>query len=455
MAVTFNNTVFGAAQATTGAYLLNTFTGTSLLSGLTPVTINGSIDLPGSVVQVPSISIAGVTSVGAQGTYLGYSAASGGNYVYYFAVTAANIITPVVIGVTGAPALPALNVATPVLNANVTAPIGPNTPCYAAGTLIRTVRGEVAVEDLAIGDEVITASGGRRPIIWLGHRRTDCAGHPEPELVQPIRITANAVAPGMPARDLRISPDHALFFDTVLVQARFLVNGSTILRENVDAVTYWHVELETHDILVAENMPSESFLDVGNRWAFAEGGAVAALHPRFEGAEAAGHCAPLVTEGERLIAIRAWLTERARHLGARMTADPAIQLLADNILVTPLAVNDGCFVYAVPEGAEALRLVSRTAVPAETLLESTDTRRLGICVTALQLDGADIELDDPRLADGWNTVEDGFRWTSGEATLPLARSVMLRAHGLPAYPVAAPRLCEDVARPVMPLSRAG
>ncbi len=443
MAVTFTNTEFAAAQATTGTYLLNSFTGTSLLSGAVPVTINGTVDLPGSTVQV-SLNVLGVTSAGANGTYLGYSSAPDGNYVYYFSVTAADlVVNPVVIGVTGAATLPVLNVATPVVTTgSLTAPVGPNTPCYAEGTLIRTTRGDVAVEHLAVGDEIVTASGAHRPIKWLGHRHTDCAGHPQPELVQPIRIAAGAVAPGMPARDLRVSPDHALFFDDVLVQARFLVNGATITRDAVETVTYWHVELETHGILLAEGMPAESYLDVGNRWAFAEGGAITPLHPDFAGNGSDGHCAPLVTQGPRLATVRAWLAERARHLGARTTADPALQLLADGMVTTPVSVADGRFVYAVAEDVSSLRLVSRSTVPSEAMIDSLDARRLGMCVTALQLDGVDVRLDDPRLVEGWHEIELDRRWTTGAATLPPARMVVVTAHGLPSYPVAAPRLCE-------------
>ena len=440
MAVTFDNTVFSAAQSTSGLYLLNSFTGTSLLSGATPVTINGMIGAPGSTVQV-DINIAGVTNAGANGTYLGYSDASNGNFVYYFEVTGADIVTPVTIGVTTAATLPPLNVATPVITANVTAPISVIAPCYAQGTLIRTVLGDVAVEDLLVGDMIVTASGGQRPVTWLGHRRADCAGHPDPKRVLPIRIAAGAIAPGMPARDLRVSPDHALYLDDVLVQARFLLNGSTIVREDVVSVTYWHVELETHDVLIAENLPSESYLDVGNRWAFSEDSVVTSLRPDFAGTDGEGHCAPLVIGGERLKAIRSWLAERARHLGARTTADPAIQLLADGMVVTPLSVVEDRFVYAVPEGVTALRLVSRSAVPAEIAVNSTDDRRLGIAVEGLQLDGVTVALDDTRLGHGWNEAEAGFRWTQGDAALPVARLVVLTAHGLPAYPGATPRLC--------------
>lgn len=94
MAVNFDNTVFNASQATTGIYTLGGFTGTDLLSGATPVTINGSIDQPNSTVGV-NLNLAGVTAVGATGSYLGYSPADNDDYVYYFNVSGGGLVTPV------------------------------------------------------------------------------------------------------------------------------------------------------------------------------------------------------------------------------------------------------------------------------------------------------------------------------------------------------------------------
>ena len=83
------------------------------------------------------------------------------------------------------------------------------TACYAEGTVILTARGEVAVEALVAGDLVRTAGGATRPLKWVGHRRVECAHHPRPAEVMPIRVAAHSFAQGRPHRDLLLSPDHA------------------------------------------------------------------------------------------------------------------------------------------------------------------------------------------------------------------------------------------------------
>ena len=438
MPVTFDNATFGTGQSSTGPFLLQTYTGTEQLSGSIPVSINGMIDQPGSTVQV-TLNTANATEVGAVGTYLGFSDLGNGDYAYYCQVTGADLVTPVTIAVTGAAQLQPIGVAVPVNTSNVSAPVGPNTPCFVSGTHIRTVRGEIMVEDLAIGDEVVTVSGATQAIVWIGHRYTDCASHPHPHSVMPVRVRAGAVAPGMPVRDLVVSPGHKLFFDGILIDAEHLVNGSTIVRETVDEVTYWHVELATHDIMLAEGMPAESYLDCRNRSAFDNAPSVVDIHPEFAGEESDLLCAPVVREGARLHAVRSWLQARARHLGVRTTADCGLQLVADGLALTPVSVRDGRFEFEVPDGAESLRLVSRTGVPREMASDSVDARSLGLCVTGLMLNGAHMPVGDGRLGEGWHDAEeDGrYRWTDGNAALPPARWVAITAHGLPSYPIAA------------------
>jgi hypothetical protein len=187
------------------------------------------------------------------------------------------------------------------------------TACFAAGTLIGTGDGPRAVETLSPGDLVTSPWGELLPVIWTGHRRVDCRRHPRPETVWPVRVVAHAFGPGMPSRDLLLSPDHAVFAAPegsrgVLIPIRHLINGVSVVQQEVAEITYWHVELQRHAILFAEGLPAESYLDTGNRGAFIEAEGAMTLHPDFAAGIWNVHaCAPHVSTGPLLEAIHARL----------------------------------------------------------------------------------------------------------------------------------------------------
>jgi hypothetical protein len=141
--------------------------------------------------------------------------------------------------------------------------------CYYPGTGIRTPAGDVAVEDLAIGDVVVTADGRALPIRWIG-RNTVSTRFADPLRVLPIRIRAGALADSLPERDLLVSAEHALLVEDILVQAGALVNGLSIIREAdvPETFTYYHVELAEHALILAEGAPAETFVDNVHRSAF-------------------------------------------------------------------------------------------------------------------------------------------------------------------------------------------
>ncbi len=198
------------------------------------------------------------------------------------------------------------------------------TPCFLAGTALLTAGGPVAVEALVIGQGLVTASGAVRPIKWIGRRayaRRFARTNPH---LNPIVFQAHSLDDGVPARDLRVSREHAMALDGLLVPAWLLINDATIRTAPIETdLLYVHVELETHDIVLAEGAPTETFLDDESRAIFQNAGEYAALYPgdhlqrRF--------CAPRVREGAALAAIRHRLEARAGACaaGARAAASRA------------------------------------------------------------------------------------------------------------------------------------
>lgn len=148
-----------------------------------------------------------------------------------------------------------------ILNGNTVQAVA----CFAAGTRIETDTGPVSVEQLAVGDLVPNHLGLSREIIWIGSRTIDCRRHPSPEKVWPVRISAGAFGENIPERDLYLSPDHAVFVNGVLVPVRLLINGRSIVQVRQPEVTYFHVELPRHDVILAEGLPVESYLDLDDR----------------------------------------------------------------------------------------------------------------------------------------------------------------------------------------------
>lgn len=324
--------------------------------------------------------------------------------------------------------------------------------CFAAGTRIATESGHARVESLRPGDIVRTAAGRLAPIRWVGCSRVDLARHPAPAHAAPIRIRANAFAPGQPARDLFVSPEHCILISGALVPAGALTNGATIARvDGLARIDYWHVELDRHDILLAEGLPAESYLDTGNRALFAGESGVRALHPDFAGAPDAAALRIWRAHGAaplRLTApdARDALSARAEALGWAPSDDARITVLADGAAAPCSTTANGIAVRLSP-GMQLVRLRSRSFVPAERKADSGDTRRLGLAVASVCFGGWKLHPD--ALLAGWHPpAGEAWRWTDGDAEIALPRQARpgvleLRLHRLGQYWAPPPIPCKD------------
>lgn len=185
--------------------------------------------------------------------------------------------------------------------------------CFVAGTRLATESGEVAVQSLRAGDRVRAVLTGRwEKVTWIGHRVVDCVRHPRKDQVWPVKVSAHAFGPCQPGRDLWLSPHHAVYVNDVLIPIGLLINGTTIRQIQLPAIAYWHVELPRHEVILAEGLPAESYLDTGDRTDFMSAGAFVTLFPVFGARRVDSEgCAPFVLDGPLLSATRIMLTERA------------------------------------------------------------------------------------------------------------------------------------------------
>jgi uncharacterized repeat protein (TIGR03803 family) len=191
--------------------------------------------------------------------------------------------------------------------------------CFRRGTSIEIAHGhQQNVEDLEIGDEVRTASGALRPIKWIGRRSYSgrfLIGRKE---ILPVCFKAGSLGDNVPARDLWISPHHAMYFAPadqggVLIEAKDLINGISIVQaEWVESVDYFHIELDTHDVIVAEGALSETFIDDDSRAVFHNAHEYDVLYAN-EFSAPARYYAPRRNEGYTVEAVRQQLAVAARN----------------------------------------------------------------------------------------------------------------------------------------------
>jgi hypothetical protein len=193
--------------------------------------------------------------------------------------------------------------------------------CFVRGTLISTSRGYVAIESLMAGD-LVQGSTGWRTVKWVGWRNYGAISFFTQESksrVAPIRIRAHSIANNVPSSDLLTSPWHHLFVDGKLVRAGDLVNGTTITQEtHVNEVSYYHVELDQFDVVMAHGVYSESYADGGNR-DFFQNVEVTSLRPEDKirrRASRPGFDHLVLRQGKELVAIQDRIAQRAKAIAS-------------------------------------------------------------------------------------------------------------------------------------------
>jgi Hint domain len=289
--------------------------------------------------------------------------------------------------------------------------------CFLAGTHIATPVSEVPVENLATGDKVLNLAGEIRRIVWIGTGKS-LATRGRRTAATPIIVRKGALAPNVPYQDLHVTKGHSFYLDGVLIPVEFLVNHRSILWDDrAQEVTVYHIELESHDVLLANGAPAESYRDDGNRWLFQNANSGWHLPPQEP-------YAPVLTGGPVVDAVWRRLLDRAGpRPGLPLTDDPDVHLRVDGVRVDGARFGNRC-VFKLQSVPDEVRLVSRAASPAELGL-ARDPRVLGVAVQRVELwQGPKVRVvdaADERLTDGFHSYEPdgGIRWTDGDAQLPI------------------------------------
>lgn len=144
-------------------------------------------------------------------------------------------------------------------------------PCFAAGTLIATASGERPVEQLKVGDTVLTVDHGHQTIRWIGSRHLTADELEDLPNLRPIRIEVGALGPDLPHRDLVVSPQHRCLLRSrianrmagaaeILVAAKHLLGTKGVSEvDPAEGVTYYHLLFDRHELVWSNGAVTESF----------------------------------------------------------------------------------------------------------------------------------------------------------------------------------------------------
>jgi hypothetical protein len=142
--------------------------------------------------------------------------------------------------------------------------------CFLGDVLVETADGKKEVQDLVPGDSLVTADGGRTTVRWIGKQPINTM-FSDPKKVNPVLISAGSISEGIPSRNLVVSPDHAIAIEGVLYNASALINGVTIgqlAHMPRGGFVYYHIETDTHELILAEDCLTETFIDYAGRGGF-------------------------------------------------------------------------------------------------------------------------------------------------------------------------------------------
>jgi hypothetical protein len=240
--------------------------------------------------------------------------------------------------------------------------------------------------------------------------------------VTPVMVCKGALADNVPHADPRVTKGHCFFIDGALIPVEFLVNHRSIRWDDrAQEVSIYHIELASHDILIANSAPAESYRDDGNRWLFQNANTTWNLTPRAP-------CAPVLTGG--ILVDRIWrrlLDRSGPRPGQVLTDEVDLHLLVDGQRLDHILRDGSSYTFCLPESAprDIVHIMSRAAAR-DVLGLAHNPRVLGVALRNVTVFAGSrhriIEAADERLVDGFHGHEPELeiRWTDGDASLPAA-----------------------------------
>ncbi|MFT9384874.1 MAG: Hint domain-containing protein [Acetobacter orientalis] len=313
--------------------------------------------------------------------------------------------------------------------------------CFLTGTLLKTPNGLVPVEDLHLHDEVVVYRYGKEQV---GHVVCLRKGHAvtRPELMPdtagyPVHITKNAIAKGVPSKDLLFTAEQRLLFKGRFVPARLLVNNRSIFYDkSLPEYDFVHVEIEEHAAIMANGVLTESDCQKRQSQHNGQTGSVVSFERQSTkqwGQEAA---APLEVDYRFVEPLYQKLLRRAEKLhvpiqqeALPLTTEIALHLVTDTGKIVRLArKQDGYFLFLIPGGVQAVRIVSNASRPCDVIGPYIDDRRyFGVAIGEIKIFRKNkpqtitehLSVDD---LSGWLPLETpAARWTTGNALLPIGQ----------------------------------
>lgn len=310
-------------------------------------------------------------------------------------------------------------------------------PCFLAGTLIEAETGLVAVETLRAGQRLRCIRDGKTSfqrikavkrgtvsVLKASNLGLDEAGCS-------VRICKNAFGDGQPFQDLLVTSEHRFLLDGKLVAIRTMVNGASIRYEtDLEHYAYYHIEMERHEIILANGVRTESYADVAAK-KDTSGRSAILRTPEL--------VAPLETRAAFLEPLHDRLSRRAESLGIErrervaapvapgVSSHASLSLItADGTIIEPRSCAGAHYAFTIPEGTRSVRLSTLVARPCDVIGPFYDDRRyLGVQIGEVVLFGGrhEYRLDAHLRTDelsGWHGLEGGERrWTKANALIDL------------------------------------